>query len=399
MGDHHQPPAGDGVGHGKAEGAAAVGLGAEVGEEEGGLVEVLTKRRLDLFVGFRSLARRRGGLVVVVAAVRLFFHTFFRTCHVFRRCDLGNPCVFVEHVEKHSGFSATVHAIEAVIAIQLEERIVGGQLKVEQPNHDKLHSDDGGGDEPMVVAEEAAAPNIDGRQAEVPVVVGELLERGVVHACKQGRFQGFALVVLHVDSPGLLAAGVEFVAHRGQADVEVEIVVRHEDMPVAELVAVFLHEGGGQRQAATVGLGDLIADFLDVVVEGDPTFQPHLFLVFQLYPHFHVVGRATDVEPEGLAGVAGVALNLVPGHFRRRKLLGAIAVHGEGGGSLRQRVVEALQLDIIYAGLETFLALITNCLSVDDDFVLIDEGLVLHHVVAGGEAVIREEPLQFFVAV
>ena len=41
IGEHHEVPARDGVGQGEAEGAAAVGRGAQVGEEEGGLVEVL----------------------------------------------------------------------------------------------------------------------------------------------------------------------------------------------------------------------------------------------------------------------------------------------------------------------------------------------------------------------
>ena len=153
----------------------------------------------------------------------------------------------------------------------------------------------------IVVGAEAVAPHTSGSHAEVPVMIGELVQRSIVHTCQQGRFRGFALVVLHVDGPGLFAAGVELVAYGGQGDVEVEVIVRYADVLAVGLVAVFLDEGGDQGQAATVFLGDIVADLLDVVVQGNPTFQTDFIVVFQPDPHLHILGRATDVEMDGLA--------------------------------------------------------------------------------------------------
>ena len=70
VGDHHQLPAGDGIGQSERESAAAIGFGTEVGEEEGGLVEVLAESRFDLFIGLLSAS-------LLVGVVGTFFFVRF----------------------------------------------------------------------------------------------------------------------------------------------------------------------------------------------------------------------------------------------------------------------------------------------------------------------------------
>ena len=90
---------------------------------------------------------------------------------------------------------------------------------------------------------------------------------------------------------------------------------------------------------------------------------------------------------------------MIPTHVGVGQLLGVLLVNGELLGGLSQGIVEALQLDVIVAGLECFFPEVAGDLTVDVDFVFVDEGLVLQQVGLGVKAIGREQALQLLFAV
>ena len=125
-----------------------------------------------------------------------------------------------------------------------KEGVVGRQLEAEQLGPLQVVAIGAATAEVAAVGTERTGTDTVGAHVEIPVVIGELVERHVVHAGQQGGFDGLALVVLDVDGPGLFAAGVEFVAHGGKADIEVEVLVGHADIVFVGPVAVLLDESG-----------------------------------------------------------------------------------------------------------------------------------------------------------
>ena len=250
----------------------------------------------------------------------------------------------------------------------------------------------------MFVGTEAGASEIGGIHVETPVMAGEGVERGVIHASKQGGFKGFALIVLDVDGPGLFAARVELVAHGGQLHVEVVVVVWHADVVALHVVGVLLHESDLDEEVAAVGFGDVVFDLLDIVVEGEPFLQTRLVAMQELHPHLDVLGGAADVETYRLTRMGGAFVVLEPAHGGVRQLLGVVTEDAELRSVLGQRVVEALQLDVVFAWLQRGLARIEAGVIVHRDLVLVDQGLVLHLVLGAVDAEVGEEGQDLLIA-
>ena len=326
----------------------------------------------------------------------LFFYNLFILQH---HSIVNNGAIegfFHRHAfGKRSGASS--HAIIAS-SIDGKEGIAGRQSVVEEIDLIMVVIVGVVGSEAVAVGLVALAPHAGRFHVEVPIVAGEGVKRGVVHACQQGGSHVFVLIVLDVDGPGLLAAGAELVAHGGEGDVEVEVVVRNADRLFLDVIGVFLDESGLETESATVFFLDFVGDGLDVVVEGDPLFHTDFHAMHHLHPYPDVLGRAADVGAQFVTGLQRGLVGLVPGHRHARRAGGVFLVNLEFLGGDGQRFVKTLEFDIVSARLQGRLAGVEGGLLVDQDLVLVNQGLMLHLVVAAVEAEGGELVMQLFVA-
>ena len=86
----------------------------------------------------------------------------------------------------------------------------------------------------------------------------KLIQRGIVHACKQGGLQRFAFVVSDGHRPSLLGTWGKFVAHRRQGHIQIVVVERHRNAKIVGVDTIFLHEGVTPAESASVLFGHLI---------------------------------------------------------------------------------------------------------------------------------------------
>ncbi len=197
----------------------------------------------------------------------------------------------------------------------IEERSVGGEREIEQDDaacayflwitHKQVGI--GKGAKRFARAEERLHVEF------FPRVVGKNLKRGIIHASEQGGCRGSSVGILDGQLPGFLGARFELIAKCGEAHVQVEVVVWHQDGFRFRIETVFLGEGHKDIERATVFFGHHVGQILDFVAHLNPLVETDVVAVVDDFnPHCHVVGRTAQRNMQRVARMRGSFVDFKP---------------------------------------------------------------------------------------